>query len=73
MFICTYKPQQHGQRPATLKRGHAQVYDDGKIYEYHVPKGERRAFRSWLAEAFAMRGRIAKITGAYPHYEIEQR
>ena len=70
MFTCTYTPRQHGQGPTKLKRGHAHVHHDGKVWEYHVPKGERRAFRQFLADAFGYRGQIVKVEGSYPSYHV---
>ena len=66
-FICTFTPKQHGHYPVKLKRGHAQVNFDGKGWAYHVPKGERRAFRRFLEAAFSQRGYgLASVTGCYP-------
>jgi len=71
MFTCTYTPQQHGQRPAQSRRGHAHVHHDGKVWQYHVPKGQRRAFRQFLVDAFNYRGQTVVVSGAYPSYHVE--
>ena len=73
MFICTYTPHQHGQRPLFFNRGHAYVHHDGKVWEYHVPRGQRRAFRRFLVDAFGYRGEMVVVEGSYPSYHIETR
>jgi hypothetical protein len=71
MWTCTYVSPQHGASPGKLRRGHAEVLADGKVYQYRVPKGQRKLFRLWLETAFAMRGRMAKVAGRFPHYDID--
>jgi hypothetical protein len=73
MFICTYTPHKHGQGPSSLRRGHPHVLHDGKVWEYHVPRSERRAFRQFLVEKFGYRGETVKVEGSYPLYHITTR
>ena len=52
-------------------RGHAVVEHDSKRWCYRVMKGERRAFRSWLADVFSGFGSHATVHGSWPAYRIE--
>lgn len=50
--------------------GQALVEHDGQRWLYTVRRGERRAFRAWLADVFAGTG-TARVIGAWPAYDIE--
>jgi len=53
--------------------GRACVEHDGKRWTYRIERGEIRAFRAWLAEAFSGFGTQATVAGRFPHYEIKTR
>ena len=50
--------------------GQALVEHDGQRWLYTVRRGERRAFRAWLADVFAGTG-TARVAGRWPAYDIE--
>ena len=51
-----------------LLPGRCVVYDDNRATQYHVKRGERLAFRRWLAQNSKHHQRV---TGAWPVYTIE--
>ena len=61
-------PYQTYDRP----RGCVAVEDDCKTYFYRVNRGDRRAFRQWVENAFAGMN-CNKLRGAWPQYQIERR
>ena len=58
----------HGAGPGCYR-----VEYDSQAWTYRVARGERRAFRAWVASAFPPNnGERYKVTGRYPDITIEK-
>jgi len=72
-FRCFYTRRAvHGAAAYECEPGECRVYDSGdseaSAYFYRVPRGQRRAFRAWLAATLDR-----PVSGAWPYYVIEER
>ena len=51
-------------------RGTATVENDDCVYFYRVRRAERRAFKTWAADAFDGGMNLNRLRGSFPNYHV---